>query len=81
MASAPARLKPKLGGIVKEQVALAGVEQEAARADLEMEGEAVFGPQPAGMNSVLDQCRDDDALTHVSAQFGRRDPRNATLAS
>ena len=59
---------PELGGVVKEQVALAGVEEEAARADLEMEGEAVFGAQSAGMDAILDQSGDCDWFFH----FARR---------
>ena len=56
----------QLEGVVQEQVALAGVEQEAARADLEVESQAVFGQQAAGMNAILDQRRDDNCLFHCA---------------
>ena len=45
---------------MQKQVALAGVEQQAALSHLEVEGEAVLRQQAAGMNGVLDQYRDDD---------------------
>jgi len=55
--------------VLQEQIALPGVEEEAARADLEMKTKAMFRQQAAGADAILDQRGDYDLLCHCVRQI------------
>lgn len=50
----------QLAGILRQQVALAGVEQQAVPSCLDMESQSVFRQQAAGMDAILNQSGDRD---------------------
>lgn len=63
------KVQAQLFRVGQQQIALAGVKEQVALADLKMKRQSVFGHQSGALDAVLDEHRDTNVFTHAELKI------------